>query len=156
MRVRGSHQTVCVAFMVPSRPHRRCGWRVLRRRWRLWLAFWFNKTLGRPYCHCVVSDMECFRSITFGRPKWYAHIPFLHHPCLGAVVLLLGNDRPSMQNGVRFLCVSDVRSRLREAGIETRWCLLPSSLFKQLQRSPHAQRTLVHARAGRRSDPRAE
>lgn len=140
MRERGDHRIVMVLFTVPSRPHRRCGWRVLRRRPRVWFAHRFNRLLGHPYCHCCFSDGEYVRSSTFGDVTYYAYERFKRHPALAAgVVLEAAPDSDPDSSPSRWSCVSDVRGQLERCGITTGRCLTPSGLWKELVENQHGQ-----------------
>ena len=120
-------------FTVPWRPNRRCGWRVLRRRPRVWLAFHVNRLLGRPYCHCCFTDGNFVRSSTFGTLSHYPLVRFLDHPALEMVVLMWGElDIDPDLIPAKWSCVSDVRQMLGHCGIETGMCFTPSGLHKQL------------------------
>lgn len=150
---------VCIIFTVPYRPSRKCGFRVLRRRPRVWFTFNLSRLIGNPYSHCCFSTVEVVRNVNLWSPKpnWYAHMAVLHHPCLGAVVLM-GTDAvvtPLESVPPSWCCVADVRKCLSAHGIRTRWTLSVSGLFKQLESHSATKRLLVHSRVSGRSDPRA-
>ena len=162
--VRGGHP-IFVIFLVPYRSERRCSFRVLKRKPKVWFLFHLNKFLGRPYAHCCVSINGAVRNVNLfsDKPKWYSHIKFLHHPALGAVVMLrsqrsqwladLVNEIGFENDKCEWSCVTDVCRILQQHGIETNMCPSPSGLFQQLKDHYATEQVLVHARVRTRTDP---